>query len=131
MRFQRQPLRTASPRNLYFLSFFNVFFIILMFIVFLPTLSAPAGLPIALPRVVSSEAVSSDGAVIFVLKDNAIYFDSKKISFEELKRLLTARKKGSQVLIKADQAASVGTLVRVWDLLREAGISQVNIATNE
>ena len=31
----------------------------------------------------------------------------------------------------ADGAASVGILVRVWDLLREAGVPEVNIATNE
>ena len=130
MRFQRQPLKTVSVRHLYLLSFFNIFFIILLFIVFLPHLSAPAGLSVALPRVFSSEVVSSDGAVILILKDNTVYFESKSVSFEELKHLLAAPKKG-HVLIKADGAASVGILVRVWDLLREAGVPEVNIATNE
>lgn len=130
MRFQRQPLKTVSVRHLYLLSFFNIFFIILLFIVFLPHLSAPAGLSVALPRIFSSEVVSSDGAVILILKDNTVYFESKSVSFEELKHLLTAPKKG-HVLIKADGAASVGILVRVWDLLREAGVPEVNIATNE
>ena len=131
MRFQRQPLKTVSVRHLYLLSFFNIFFIILLFIVFLPHLSAPAGLSVALPRIFSSEVVSSDGAVILILKDNTVYFESKAVSFEELKHLLTASKKKGHVLIKADGAASVGILVRVWDLLREAGVPEVNIATNE
>jgi len=131
VRFQRQPLKTVSVRHLYLLSFFNVFFIILLFIVFLPHLSAPAGLSVALPRVFSSEVVSSGGAVILILKDNTVYFESNPVSFEELKHLLAACRKKGHVLIKVDEAASVGVLVRVWDFLREAGISEVNIATNE
>ena len=35
------------------------------------------------------------------------------------------------VLIKSDRRASLGRVVEVWDLCRDMGISQVNIATNQ
>ncbi len=37
----------------------------------------------------------------------------------------------SSVLIKADVGSSVGKIVEIWDLCRRAGITKVNIATNQ
>jgi biopolymer transport protein ExbD len=34
-------------------------------------------------------------------------------------------------LIKADKRASLGRVVEVWDMARDLGITQINIATNQ
>lgn len=93
----------------------------------------PQGLSVLLPRAISSEPVSREGFVVFILKDNTIYLGKRSVSFDELKRFFSIRKdenKNFQVLIKADKEADIGVLVKVWDLFRESGAFQVNIATN-
>ena len=35
------------------------------------------------------------------------------------------------ILIKADRRASLGRVVEVWDMCRDLGITQINIATNQ
>lgn len=132
MKFSRPPLRNNGVRYSYLVLFFNVFLILLIIVILLPDLLMPAGLTVALPRVITSEPVSQKGPVVSILKDNTIYLDSRKISLSELKDFLASRQNQKfQVLIKADKEARIGVLVDVWNLFREIGASKVSIATNE
>lgn len=132
MKFARPPLINNGVRYSYLVLFFNVFLILLVIVIFLPDLLMPAGLTVALPRVISSESVSQKGPVVSILKDNTIYLNSRKISLKELKDFLASGKNQRfQALIKADKEARIGVLVGVWNLFRESGASRVSIATNE
>lgn len=132
MKFARPPLINNGVRYSYLVLFFNVFLILLVIVIFLPDLLMPAGLTVALPRVISSESVSQKGPVVSILKDNTIYLNSRKISLKELKDFLASGKNQRfQALIKADKEARIGVLVDVWNLFRESGASRVSIATNE
>ena len=92
----------------------------------------PCGFSISLARAVSSEPVSGQGCVVSILKDDTVYLGDLAVSLSELKRLLVQRHEAyPNVLIKVDQRASVGALVKVWDTFRSSGIDKVNIATNE
>lgn len=113
-------------------SVINGCLLIVFFIVLLPRLLTSTGMTILLPRSITSEPVSEKGFVISILKDQTIYLGPQRTSLAELKHFFLSQKTdGHQVLIKADQDAPVGVLVRVWDLLRQTGASRVNIATNE
>ena len=70
--------------------------------------------------------------MIIITKDDKIYLNDREISQEELKSNLglIAKEKAS-LLIKADQAASLGMIVEIWDMCRNEGVSQVNIATSK
>ena len=84
-----------------------------------------------LPRVISSEPVTEQGFIITILRDNTVYLGKRQVTIDELRDFFHfQQKKRYQVLIKADQAANVGILVGVWDLLRESGAFKVSIATN-
>lgn len=62
--------------------------------------------------------------------ENVIYMDGKVVNVRELKSIfkeLAAR--NQPLLIKADRRAQLGRVVEIWDMARNLGLSQVNIAT--
>lgn len=131
MKFSRPVSTKPKTRYLYSIALFNVFLVLLVFVVLLPYLSGVSGLSVLLPKAVSSEPVNEEGWSVTILADQTIYLDEKRVTLQELERFIAARKRGDQVLIKADKSAAVGTLVKVWDLFRKSGFSKVYIATNE
>lgn len=132
MKFPRSQAPAPFLKVLYPVSLFNIFLLLLAFVVLSPTMMRPSGLTVALPYAISSEPVSQDGFVISILKDNALYLGSRAVTFDELKRFVSARQgRDFKVLIKADRQADIGTLISIWDLLRQAGSAKVYIATNE
>jgi len=91
-----------------------------------------AGIKINLPRAVTSEAVKLENIEIIISGENVTYLNGKVVTREELKTLLVQGTKNKlTVLIKADKRASLGRVVEIWDMCREAGVSQINIATNQ
>ncbi len=132
MRFTRRIDTDLNVKYIYFLFLFNLTLILIIFAVYLPKFSASAGLSVELSRAIVSEPVTKNDFIVSILSDNALYLDSKRVSPDELAGFLRFRKRGNfKVLIKVDQKASVGVLVRVWDIARESGASQVHIAANE
>ena len=132
MRFTRRIDTDLNVKYIYFLFLFNLTLILIIFAVYLPKFSASAGLSVELARAIVSEPVAKNDFIVSILSNNALYLDSKRITPDELTGFFRSRKRGSfKVLIKVDQRASVGILVRVWDILRESGASSVYIAANE
>jgi biopolymer transport protein ExbD len=90
------------------------------------------GIKVNLPKAVTSEAVKYENIEIVVSSENVAYFSGKVITTDELKSLLKqAAKRKQSVLIKSDRHAALGRVVEIWDLARDLGIAQVNIATNQ
>lgn len=120
-----------ESKSFYPLFLGNLFLLSIIIFVFLPKVSGSCGFSVFLPRAISSEPVSTGGYVISILKSNKLYFGGKEISLDELRCFLRGQAKMvSSVLIKADQRANIATLVKVWDVFRESGVDQINIATN-
>ncbi|MFH1692071.1 MAG: biopolymer transporter ExbD [Candidatus Omnitrophota bacterium] len=117
-----------------FYSFFfgNLFLLIVFFLVFLPKAMKPCGFSVELARAISCEPISGKDCVVSILRDNSFYLNDQKVTLEELMHFVVARKNAfSNTLIKADQNANVGALIKVWDLFRDAGAEKINIVTNE
>lgn len=133
MRFLRAYSKRRPERRFSFFFVFNIFFLLLVFIVFLPTFLRPSGLPVQLPRVLTSAPILKEKATfISIFKDNSIFFNGRRVTLSELEGLLrSSEDTDRQVLIKADHRARIGALAAVWDLLRNAGVSKINIVTNE
>jgi biopolymer transport protein ExbD len=54
------------------------------------------------------------------------------VTNDELKASLKqAAKRNQTMLIKADRRASLGRVVEIWDMARDTGVTQINIATNQ
>jgi biopolymer transport protein ExbD len=110
----------------------NVVFLLLIFIMLTGSLISQPGMKVDLPRTVTSEAVKPQNLEVLITADNAAYLNGKAVTDTELKAAFAQLAKRSlTVLIKADRRAQLGRAVMIWDMARSAGVSQVNIATNQ
>jgi len=103
-----------------------IFFMLTSSFIFQP------GLEVNLPKAVTSEVIKEESMVITVSGENVIYLNGQIYTFKELRKALEkVAKKKQPLLIKADKRASLGRVVEIWDLCREAGIAKINIATDQ
>jgi len=110
----------------------DIVFQLLIFFMLTSSFIMQPGIKVNLPRAVTSEVVKYENLEVAISSENVIYINGKVITIQELKTLLkqAAGAKGS-ILIKADRRASLGRIVEVWDMCRDLGITQINIATNQ
>ena len=108
----------------------DVVFLLLIFFMLTSTFVLQPAIKVRLPKAVTSEAVREENLIIIITAAGNIYLDNEVISADELSsRLEKAARDERAVLIKADQKISLGRVVKIWDLCRDVGISQVSIAT--
>ncbi|MBI4707876.1 MAG: biopolymer transporter ExbD [Candidatus Omnitrophica bacterium] len=110
----------------------DIVFQLLIFFMLTSSFIIQPGIKVNLPKAVTSEVVKYENIEILVSSENVTYLNGKVVNTQELKSFLKqAAKKSQSVLIKADKRASLGRVVDIWDLARDLGITQINIATNQ
>ena len=110
----------------------DVVFLLLIFFMLTSSYIFQPGIKINLPKAVTSEVIQEKNLVITVSAKDLIYLNNRSVTLKELKSFLEeAAKDNRPLLIKADRQASLGKVVQIWDTCREAGLTQINIATNQ
>jgi len=110
----------------------DIVFQLLIFFMLTSSFVMQPGIKVNLPKAVTSEVVKYENIEILVTSENVTYLNGKVVTTQELKALLKeAAKREQTILIKADKHASLGRVVEIWDMARDLGITQVNIATNQ
>ena len=110
----------------------DMVFQLLIFFMLTSSFVLQPGIRVNLPRAVTSEVIKEESLVVIISSENVIYLNESVLTIAELKsHLRQAAKREKPILIKADRRASLGRVVEVWDLCRDLGITQVNIATNQ
>jgi len=110
----------------------DMIFQLLIFFMLTSSFVMQPGIKINLPKAVTSEIIRQERMEIVVSAENVTYFNGKVVTNQELKKLLKeVAKKQQPILIKADKRASLGRVVEIWDICRDLGIVQINIATNQ
>jgi biopolymer transport protein ExbD len=90
------------------------------------------GIKVNLPKAVTSDVLEEKNIIIVVSSEDVVYLNEKVFTIDELKSYISRKNLYSKpILIKADKRASLGRVVEVWDLCREMGIEQVNIAADQ
>lgn len=108
----------------------DVIFLLLIFFMLTSSFIFQPGIKVNLPKAITSEVLHKNSLIIVITKDDSIFLDERAITTDELTtRLSIAAKEDRPLLIKADRGASLGKVVEVWDLCREEGVCQINIAT--
>jgi len=132
MRFKRHMELEHGLRQIDIAPLIDMVFQLLIFFMLTSSFIMQPGIKVNLPKAVTSETVKPENIEIVVSSENVIYLDGKVITTQELKNLLKqAAKRNQSILIKSDRRASLGRVVEVWDLARDLGITQINIATNQ
>ena len=130
MKFKRHV--TLSKGELNIAPLVDVVFLLLIFFLLTSSFIFQPGIKINLPKAITSEVLQQENLVITITAENKIYLNDNPISDEDLYvEMKDAAKGSSTLLIKADRSASLGKVVEVWDMCREAGIAQIHIATSQ
>lgn len=109
-----------------------IFQLLIFFMLTSSFVMQPPGIKVKLPKAVTSEVVKYENIEVVVSSENVVYLNGKVITMQELKTLFKqVAKKNQSILIKADRRASLGRVVEIWDMCRDLGITQINIATSQ
>ena len=133
MRFERLHRRTEIRKGqLDIAPLVDVVFLLLIFFMLTSNFVFQPGIKVSLPKAVTSEVMQSQNLVITVTGQDLLFLNEEPISFEALvAKLKEAASENKALLLKADTRASLGRVVEIWDLCRDLGIPQINIATNQ
>jgi biopolymer transport protein ExbD len=134
-----EPAKSQRPPAIRLINLVDVLFILLIF--FVATTTFRAGLPtavkLALPEAKTAEEIGREKVErvsIEVNKAEAIYLDGKEIPLDALEqKLREAKAKDPQVQVQfsADRDVTYGTVVKIVDAARAAGISDLTAFTKK
>lgn len=110
----------------------DIVFQLLIFFMLTSNFVIQPGLRVNLPRAVTSELIKEETLEILISAENIVYLNGRVTTIQDLKATIKKiAKKNPTLLIKSDKRASLGRVVEIWDICRDLGVSQVNIATNQ
>ena len=136
MRFKRLKRRTSSAKGQLDVTMkvplIDVMFNLLIFFMLTSNFVFQPGIKVSLPKAITSEVINSENLVVTVTGQDLLFLNDNPITINELVvKLKEVKQKNASLLLKADTNASLGRVVEIWDLCRELGIPQINIATNQ
>ena len=111
-----------------------VFQLILFFLVSTTFAILPA-ISVNLPSSKTAEGASFDSITITVQANGNLWFNDTKVSISELETTLQnfdtgeVEKSKYPIMLEADEMVTNGTIVKIFDVLRKAGFSAVNLRT--
>jgi biopolymer transport protein ExbD len=110
----------------------DMVFQLLIFFMLTSNFIMQPGIKVNLPKAVTSEMIKEETLEILISAENILYLNGRVTTTQELESIIKRiAKKNPPVLIKADKRASLGRVVEIWDICRDTGVSQVNIATSQ
>jgi biopolymer transport protein ExbD len=126
MKFYTRQRRTPQ---VIIVSLIDIFAILLIFVIVTTTFKRAEQPAVTIKLPESKSAVQSEEAkepmVLTISKEEEIYLDDRKVTLEELKpALIEAMQKSpnTQLALNADTAAPFGTVIKVIDVLKDAGV---------
>lgn len=111
----------------------DILFIVLLFLVLTATFSERAVVRISLPRATTGETLGNvpDRLQVLVDADGELYLDGRVRTLGDIEQRLRAvpDKDRAVVTVSADEDARHGRVIEVIDLVRQVGISRLDIET--
>ena len=113
----------------------DIVFQLIVFFLVSTTFAVVPGIKLNLPQSTTSEGTSVQGITIYVDKDGVMFFNDKEVSMENLGQELlsfdigTSKKEEFPVSLEADSEVTNGTIVKIFDVIRQSGFSLINLRT--
>lgn len=133
MRFKRLKRRTEIKKGTIDMApLIDVVFQLLIFFMLTSNFVLQPGIKVSLPKAISSEVIRSENLVVTLSGQDLLFLNDQPTTIQQLvPQIRQAAQDNKTVLLRADTSASLGRVVEIWDLCRESGIPQINIATNQ
>ena len=113
----------------------DIVFQLILFFLVSTTLATLPGIKLNLPQSHTSESTSLMGITITADESGALFFNDKEVSMTGLGEELltfdtgTTKKEEFPVSLEADSEVTNGTIVKIFDVIRESGYCVINLRT--
>ena len=113
----------------------DIVFQLILFFLVSTTFATLPGIKLQLPESHTAEATSVQGITITAQKDGVLFFNDKEVSMETLGNELLAfdtgktKKEEFPISLEADSDITNGTVVKLFDVIRENGYCVINLRT--
>ncbi len=111
----------------------DVVFIMLIFFIVTTSFIKETGIDINRPSAATAEKKSKGNILIPITQSGDIWLDKRQIDIRAVRaniQRLKAKFPQSSVIIQSDTESKTGTLVRVMDQIRLAGVQNISIAAS-
>jgi len=113
----------------------DIVFQLILFFLVSTTFATLPGIKLNLPQSHTAEATSLKGITITADSNGALFFNDKEVSMAGLGEELlvfdtgTLKKEEFPVFLEADSEVTNGTIVKIFDVIRESGYCVINLRT--
>ena len=113
----------------------DIVFQLILFFLVSTTFAILPGIKLNLPSSRTSEGTSYKGITITADADGLLFFNEKEVAMDELGHELVmydtgdVKKDQFPVSLEADDEVTNGTIVKIFDVIRESGYSVINLRT--
>ncbi len=113
----------------------DIVFQLILFFLVSTTFATLPGIKLNLPQSHTSESTSLMGITITADESGALFFNDKEVSMTGLGEELlsfdtgTTKKEEFPVSLEADSEVTNGTIVKIFDVIRESGYCVINLRT--
>lgn len=124
---------TENPRLMIIPMIDIIFFLLVFFMMSTMFMIEQRVLPVTLPAAAAAQTDMARAVPVTVLADGSVRMEDRPLSLEELAaevRRLAAADGTVRFVVRGDRAAEYGSVVRVLDLLRMAGVQKLSIAVD-
>ena len=127
--------RSRITANVDMTPMIDIVFQLIVFFLVSTTFAVVPGIKLNLPQSTTSEGTSVQGITIYADKDGVMFFNDKEVSMENLGQELlsfdigTSKKEEFPVSLEADSEVTNGTIVQIFDVIRQSGFSLINLRT--
>jgi biopolymer transport protein ExbD len=113
-------------------SLIDVMFLLLIFFMVTSTFKNQPAINLVLPRSATAEETVVAPTVVYLTKQGEVFLNDQPVTDAELKQRLEGIQAASgqdRVVLRADQDAAHGEVVRLIDLIKESGFTRVSLST--
>ena len=113
----------------------DIVFQLIVFFLVSTTFAVVPGIKLNLPQSRTAEGTSVQGITIYTEKNGVMFFNDTEVSMDTLGEQLRlfdtgdTKKEEFPVSLQADDEVTNGTIVKIFDIIRENGYSVINLRT--
>ncbi len=128
MKFRKSAKVEAGLRQIDIVPLIDCVFLLLVFFMLTSSFIIVPGVNVKLPKVLEPEEINTQSLAIVISSEDIIYLEGKPYTLSEVEDFVKDGKYNS-IFIKADRDASLGVVVKIWDVCKRFGIERIGIAT--
>ena len=127
--------RASIRSNVDMTPMIDIVFQLILFFLVSTTFAILPGIKLKLPSSRTSEGTSYQGITITADADGLLFFNEKEVAIDDLGHELVMYDTGDikkdqfPVSLEADSEVTNGTIVKIFDVIRESGYAVINLRT--